>query len=1401
MSESVHSSDMIEDTDFAAEALLQRPLPTPALARWQPLRIGLVDLYYYDSEEFWFSGGHLLLRGNNGTGKSKVLSLTMPFLLDAQLKPSRVEPDGDPGKRMGWNLLMGAMDRRIGYSWVEFGRLGEDGAPRYLTLGAGMSAAAARTQVDSWFFTLEGVGEDAPRLNQDLWLMTSERVVLTKERLRESLQGRGHIYETAQAYRRAVDERLFRLGQARYDALIDTLIQLRQPQLSKKPDESLLSNALSEALPPIAPELLADVADALGQLEDDRRQLEEYESLLKAVSQFEKRYRTYAGTQSRRQSRALRQAQTEFDNASRSRAEAVKNSEQALEAERLCQEEEKTAETALSKARAAHETLMSDPAMRDANRLDQAKQDAEKWANEAGNARSALAAAQAQLAKERAQTERLRSRASQAEQSLATKRGDCASAAQDAGLGFRFEANGLTTFESEQLVGLAPKAFDQLESGLRSMVKERRDAVRTVLARLTEVERLEQAQIQRQQLRDDAKDAADDAVERRGEADAKLESEGQALLEAWVNHFSSLRELRPAGTHALTLLTDWVVAPKGEDNPAVVALRDAQQETARRMAATRAGLNTDLREVQATQQELTTERSRLLAGEDAVPAIPPTRAPDAREGRPGSPLWQLIDFHQRVGEVERAGLEAAMEASGLLDAWVSPSGEIELKRGDGELLDAQVLARHTGEPSLAEWLAPAVAADCVVPPEIVSRLLVGIACTEADAGTSESWLSPFGRFRLGALSGAWKKQAAEFIGFSARAAARARRLSEIEAALNDLSDKLDDLHRRFQALEDAESRASQEWQSAPSDSPLRQANVEALGAAKAAREALAKVEPTEAALREAQNNLDAGRRRLVQDAGDLSLPFTRGELEQVGTALDTFNDAQVRLVQAGRELRHAWPDYQVQLDREQDATEAVASAEQRASAANGEAVTAGARFDTLRASIGMAVDELKQKLADAREAVRQGEDGVRRATEASRKAGEARAVASKSAETAEDVWQVRSTDRTNAVASLQRFAASGMFSAGVPELELPDQLVPWTIEPALTVARRAEQLLSNVADDDDAWSRIQKHIGEDLSELQRALSALNYQSAAEQTDFGQVVYIVYQNKQESPGRLAVRLEAEVRDRQELLTASEREVLENHLQAEIAAEVQRLLRAADEHVNDINEELKKRPTSTGVRFRLRWLPLPEQEGAPVGLDAARERLLNQSSDLWTQDDRRVVGAMLQQRIAAERERAESGAVTDLSRGLAEQLARALDYRRWHHFKIERWQGGQWRKLTGPASSGERALGLTVPLFAAVASFYGQASDATAPRLILLDEAFAGIDDAARAHCMSLIREFDLDFIITSEREWACYAELPGVSICQLQRKEGVDAVHVSRWTWDGKAKRPERDPNRRFAPRP
>ena len=61
---------------------------------------------------------------------------------------------------------------------------------------------------------------------------------LTREKLREEIDGHGLVYDRAADYRRAVDEALFGLGEHRYEALINLLIQLRQPQLSKGPTRS-----------------------------------------------------------------------------------------------------------------------------------------------------------------------------------------------------------------------------------------------------------------------------------------------------------------------------------------------------------------------------------------------------------------------------------------------------------------------------------------------------------------------------------------------------------------------------------------------------------------------------------------------------------------------------------------------------------------------------------------------------------------------------------------------------------------------------------------------------------------------------------------------------------------------------------------------------------------------------------------------------------------------------------------------------------------------------------------------------------------------------------------------------------------------------------------------------------
>ena len=116
----------------------------------------------------------------------------------------------------------------------------------------------------------------------------------------------------------------------------------------------------------------------------------------------------------------------------------------------------------------------------------------------------------------------------------------------------------------------------------------------------------------------------------------------------------------------------------------------------------------------------------------------------------------------------RAGLEAALEAAGLLDAWVATDGRLRTGEGGTPLHDTEARPRPLQGGSLADWLEPAGSAASGVPPEVVAQVLEGIACGDADREALEAWIAPDGRFRLGALAGAWTKPAAAHIGFAAR---------------------------------------------------------------------------------------------------------------------------------------------------------------------------------------------------------------------------------------------------------------------------------------------------------------------------------------------------------------------------------------------------------------------------------------------------------------------------------------------------------------------------------------------------------------------------------------------------------------------------------------------------------
>ncbi|MGH7346672.1 MAG: TIGR02680 family protein, partial [Candidatus Rokuibacteriota bacterium] len=866
----------------------------------------------------------------------------------------------------------------------------------------------------------------------------------------------------------------------------------------------------------------------------------------------------------------------------------------------------------------------------------------------------------------------------------------------------------------------------------------------------------------------------DEAIGAEREAHETLAGRQQELSRGYRAWTASLAELAAEDPDSVAdALAEWYRAADGP-SPVATAVRQALDAATTQLARRRA--ETEQRRAEASENlgRLRTERARLAEGQHLPPPPPHTRDNSARAGRAGAPLWLLCDFRPAVDGTARARLEAALEASGLLDAWVTPDGAL-LPPG---VHDTVVVPGTSPAPEidahLGTWLVPAVDGDdprtAGMSDAVVAAVLRHVG---ARAGAGHVWVDLDGRWQIGPLHGAWDKPVAAHIGQSAREGARRRRLAELATEIGAVEEELARIDADAEAVARREETARREAEAAPRDEPIRAALAATVMAARAVATLRGRVIEAETRVAERRRVLDAAVKARDETAADLGIAAWVADLRGLEEAIGGYREALAGLWPTIR--NHGMACAQAARTSE-DAAEAATTEARHATLlleARTKAHAAGVEHDTLQRSVGAAVEEILQRLADARRARAAVQADLEITREAYAKTGIQQAVAQEKTEAERRTLDDDAGRRDAAVAALRTLAAARLLDVALAGVEAGDP-AGWSVTHAVEVARSVDAALADVDGDDAAWQRVQKDVHTSVQRLIEALLPYGYQPAMTVEDALFVVTVPFRGRECTMSDLRDALGEEVTTRQLLLDAREREILENHLIGEVSAHLHDRLRAAEALVREMNEELRTRRTSTGMTLRFIWEPLDD---GPPGLLEARTRLLRTGAT-WSPAERQALGAFLQERVRAVRTANDTGT-------WQEHLAVAFDYRTWHQFCVERQQDGVWRRLTrrthGTGSGGEKAIALTIPQFAAAAAHY-RTADPLAPRLILLDEAFVGIDKSMRAQCMGLLRAFDLDFVMTSEQEWGCYATLPGVAIYQLSTRPGIDAVGITRWVW-------------------
>jgi uncharacterized protein (TIGR02680 family) len=1329
----------------SAETTPDRP------ARWLPSRAGILNVWRYYDEVFEFHEGRLLLRGENGTGKSKALELLLPFLFDANLRANRLSTFGTGERTMHWNLMgEGATGTtRVGYVWLEFHLPGDP--DRWFCCGARLQASKHTTSVHPDYFTTE------QRIGDDLMVVDELGQPLTRTLLEQRIGEHGRVHDNATDYRAAVRKTLFpELSEQRYDALITALLQLRTPKLSQRLDPALLSTLLSRALPPLDQQEIADLAEGFERLDRQRERLAAVEREVEAAKLVASRQKTYAQRVLRASAATLVSATTELDNLTRaarlSAAERDQVTDRKTEAEALV--ETLTGGVEDTEARIAG--LTDSEAYKQGRQLDQLRQRTVAAKSRAEDIRGDAEAKRAQAESDegvRREAEGLVVRHAEAVRGLAAEAHRAATRAS------------LTSVHAEITAGVDsdPTLARQL---LRAAVRARRDQLRAVEQAL---DKHEQAISRREQAETELDDARTDlsaAQERHTEAVGHHETERNRLMAALHDWAARCRELTFSDPGALLELVDSETALlELIDSVAAQALHDITRDettAASERAATRLLLDKRFAEL-----------NDLVGDVDLPPDAPPARTTD-RARMAGAPLWRLVDFADTTADDVRSPIEAALQAAGLLDAWVGPAGSVD---GHDIFADPNALGRAPGG-SLADVLIAEAHPD--VAAATTRRLLDAIAYDDRLPADHPAAIGADGSWRLGNLTGTWHKDQPEYVGAVARQRARERRIAELRDVVGQLEHDIATLDGYLSILDNRRAAIAAERADRPRHDVLTEAASAVVRAESDVRAADNVVRQRLVAVSTREREVAAALSVLSRVGADNGIPTDRTALATLSKAIDGFDQQAELWLDGCRDLMDAEATAVAKTEQARRSTEVFEQREREATAAEGEHRRLAAMLETVESTVSAGYREvleelstLRAKLADLK---RRNTSAAKDVTALAQRLGELNARCESDAVSRDNAITARDT-----AAHRFRHLAGGTLSADSGLNDVASFVSTLSGSEGVRATLDAARLVAA------AWPTVPhapNNLGDALHRLSEAVHAGRTVLSAradldlETDDDVQVFTAVAGGVRVGAAELLTILRTEAEQSRHDITDRERELFDQTLTGDTRRHLAARIRQANELVDGMNTRLERVRTASKVSVRLVWQVAPD---LPPGTKAARDLLLKDPVRL-SETDRESLHRFFRDRI-------EQAKADDTATSWEQQLAQVFDYTAWHQFvvKIDRANGDGWqlltKKLHGALSGGEKAIALHLPLFAAVAAHY-QATP-QAPRIILLDEVFVGVDTNNRGQVFALLSALDLDLMLTSDHEWCTYRELSGISVHQLiTGADGDDAVTTARFVWNG-----------------
>ena len=1371
-------------------------------SRWQASRIGLINFWYYDDQEFPFVKGRMLLRGSNGSGKSVTMQSVIPLLLDGNMSPERLDPFGSRDRKMSSYLLEedDGRDERTGYLYLEFKRQESD---TWLTVGMGIRARRGKP-LDKWYFSLS----DGRRVGRDflLYKEIGEKVTLSKKELENRIAGGGQVFDRQADYMEYVNRQIFGFETVEeYKELIDLLIQLRTPKLSKDFKPSVVNDILSDSLQPLSDEDLRPMSEAIENMDTMNLNLKAREAGYQAAEKIQRvldRYNRLTFFEKadrccenqKRLSEAEREAKAQADETERSRKRvlALEQEISELDARRDAMEKERES---LSK---------SDAVSLKSRELD--------LASRIRTRESLLEEKQRQLDAKQEQYTEIEGKKKQEEDRAYEKERELDSILEE----MQSEAEEMSFEEHDFFQDELKENFDKAFSWDTHEAQFRK--VKDEISRGTEL--LREAETRQREADDllkkrERQQRETDAAQRReGELESVLvqvENEWKEALYSWNGRNEELKftpeqmremarfadEYGEASDFARVRQTaaDLWIGRKGEISGEVRRRQD------------------ELQDLEDAHREIEEELAQWESSREPEPprsdAVRKNRERLREKGIPYQEFYKVVEFGRELsGDPKRCGrLEEALLEMGILDALVIEEQYREqVMKADPGCADRYLFVQtHHAEKSLLDVLDLNDSVNDIFMNQRITGILgnIGISGSEEPEGAasggsvhagfagisaSMTAVHPDGSYQIGVVSGTISgEHEAGFIGVQAREKNRQAKIASCRELLAENEQRQEVLRGEVSALEQRIRRLQDEYESLPEDTDMREAwkmLSEARRTVVRMREEGARLERELMEVGEALGEL---KRQAAEIAQKLYLTCSYETFRRAEEAASDYRQHFYQL-RSGHELFLQIRAHIEELGERQEILDGeMDQIRYEAGSAGRELKKEQEEYDSILRQLELTdYEQIRQKLDECMEWLKEYPERLQSCVaEKTQNEERIRALLEQAAQNEERIGELRR--RAEYLETC--FAAE----RSLHYVELPEEESE-TAEPA----EKIRSLLAGECRDMDKEQIIRslnqvyfenRGFLTDYQIMQTELfeeldrEAQKGDPSAKRLD----IAARYQGVRIPFGRLLVHLEEEIAELKDLIKAGDRELFEDILANTVSRKIRGKINSSNAWVEKMNSLMGAMNTSSGLKLNLRWRSRTAETEDQLDTKELVE-LLKKDYRLMREDEAAKLSAHFRSKVEEARRHArDSGGMISFYQVMKE----TLDYRKWFEFQLFFQKGGERvKELTnsvfGTFSGGEKAMAMYVPLFSAVVAKY-QGGRPDAPRLISLDEAFAGVDNRNIRDMFRLMAEFEFDFIINSQVLWGDCDTLDALAIYQLLRPENAKFVTVMPYLWNGHAR--------------